>query len=125
MRLARSQLLEGAGGPYSGSLRSYVSSLTLATNHIIKRILGMFNVSLQIFVLELQWTLLAFLFWPQQKNASHAPTAHRLTVDTLHIIRVAAFLVRASPNRFLKAKTKRGGGRRREEERENTCSRLI
>ena len=72
------------------------------------------------FVFELQWILLVFAFWPHQKtgfeasernkDASHAPTARKLILDALHTIRVAAFLARASPNRFLKTK-------RREEER--------
>ena len=63
---------------------------------------------------------MVFAFWPHQKtgfeasernkDASHAPTARKLTLDALHTIRVAAFLARASPNRFLKTK-------RREEER--------
>ena len=63
---------------------------------------------------------MVFAFWPRQKtgfeasernkDASHAPTARKLTLDALHTIRVAAFLARASPNRFLKTK-------RREEER--------
>ena len=71
----------------------------------------------KIFVLELQWVLLAFAFWPHQKtgfeasernkDASHPPTARKLTLDAFHAIRVAAFLARASPNRILKAK--RGG----------------
>ena len=38
--LARSQLLEGSGGPYFGSARGYVSSLTPATKRILKRIFG-------------------------------------------------------------------------------------
>ena len=38
--LARSQLLEGAGGPYFGSARDYASSLASAINHIIKHIVG-------------------------------------------------------------------------------------
>ena len=64
--------------------------------------------------------MLVFAFWPHQKtgfeasernkDASHAPTARKLTLDAPHTIRVAAFLARASPNRFLKTK-------RREEER--------
>ena len=36
--LARSQLLEGAGGPYFGSARGYASSLTSAIKHTMKRI---------------------------------------------------------------------------------------
>ena len=76
-------------------------------------------------VLELQWILLVFAFWPRQKtgfeasernkDSSHAPTARKLTLDALHTIRVAAFLARASPNRFLKTKRgeeERGGERR-------------
>ena len=38
--LARSQLLEGAGGPYFGSARSGVSLLASAIKDIIKRIFG-------------------------------------------------------------------------------------
>jgi hypothetical protein len=70
--------------------------------------------------LELQWILLVFAFWPHQKtgfeapernkDASHAPTARKLTLDALHTICVVAFLARASPKRFFKTK-------RREEER--------
>jgi hypothetical protein len=76
-------------------------------------------------VLELRWILLVFAFWPHQKtgfeasernkDASHAPTASKLTLDALHTIRVAAFLARASPNRFLK--TKRGGEEKGEREK--------
>ena len=79
-------------------------------------------LSKNFFVLELQWILLVFAFWPHQKtgfeasernkDASHAPTAYKLTPDGPHTIRVAAFLARAPPNRFLK--TKRGGEERRE-----------
>ena len=85
------------------------------------------NVSFKnFFVLELQWILLVFAFWPHQKtgfeasernkDASHAPTARKLTLDAPHTIRVAAFLARASPNRFLK--TKLGGERRERKEKE-------
>lgn len=73
------------------------------------------NVSFKnFFVFELQWILLVFAFWHRQKtgfeasernkDASHAPTARKLILDALHTIRVAAFLARASPNRFLKTK---------------------
>ena len=71
--------------------------------------------------------MLVFAFWPRQKtgfeasernkDASHAPTARKLTLDALHTIRVAAFLARASPNRFLK--TKRGEEERGEREKKN------
>lgn len=84
------------------------------------------NVSFKnFFVFELQWILLVFAFWPHQKtgfeasernkDASHAPTARKLILDALHTIRVAAFLARASPNRFLK--TKRGEEERGEREK--------
>ena len=63
---------------------------------------------------------MVFAFWHRQKtgfeasernkDASHAPTARKLTLDAPYTIRVAAFLARASPNRFFKTK-------RREEER--------
>ena len=76
-------------------------------------------------VLELQWILLVFAFWPRQKtgfeasernkDASHAPIARKLNLDALHTIRVAAFLARASSNRFLK--TKRGEEEREEREK--------
>ena len=123
--LACSRLLEGAGGPYFGSARSYVSLLTLATKHIINVSLCTLSVSFKkFFVLELQWILLVFAFWPHQKtdfeafernkDSSHAPTAHKLTLDAPHTIRVAAFLARASPNRFLN--TKRGEEERGERE---------
>jgi hypothetical protein len=105
--------LEGSGGLYSGSAR--------AIKHIIKVSFDMLNVSFKkSFFLKLQWILLVFAFWPHQKTGfeasersketSHAPTAHKLTLDILHTIRVAAFLACASLNRFLKTK-------RREEER--------
>jgi hypothetical protein len=68
--------------------------------------------------------LLVFAFWHRQKtgfeasernkDASHAPTARKLILDAAHTTRVTAFLARASPNRFLKLKTKR----REEEMRE-------
>jgi hypothetical protein len=52
----------------------------------------------------------------RNKDASHA-RAHspQIGPDALHTIRVAAFLARASPNRFLK--TKRGGEERGEREK--------
>ena len=73
--------------------------------------------------------MLVFAFWPHQKtgfeasernkDASHAPTARKFTVDVdaphTITIRVAAFLARASPNRFLK--TKRGEEERGEREK--------
>jgi hypothetical protein len=43
----------------------------------------------------------------RNKDASHAPTASKLTLDALHTIWVAVFLARASPNRFLKKQTER------------------
>ena len=124
--LARSQLLEGAGGPYFGSARGYASSLTLAIKHIVKHIFGyVLRIFQKFFVFELQWILLVFAFWPHQKtgfeasernkDTSHAPTARKLTLDAPHTIRVAAFLARASPNRFLK--TKRGEEERGEREK--------
>jgi hypothetical protein len=68
--------------------------------------------------------LLVFAFWYHQKtgfeasehniDASHAHTARRLTLDALHTIRVAAFLARASPNRFLKTKRREERGEERE-----------
>jgi hypothetical protein len=77
------------------------------------------------FVFELQWILLVFAFWHRQKtgfeasernkDASHAPTARKLILDAAHTTRVAAFLARASPNRFF---FKQNGERRRGEERE-------
>jgi hypothetical protein len=77
------------------------------------------------FVLELHWILLVFAFWPHQKtgfeasernkDATHAPTASKLTPDALHTIRVASFLARASSIRFLK--TKRGEEERGEREK--------
>ena len=55
---------------------------------------------------------MVFAFWPHQKtgfeasernkDVSHAPTAHKLTLGALHTIRVAAFLARAPPNQFFK-----------------------
>ena len=85
----------------------------------------------KFFVLELQWILLVFAFWPHQKtgfeasernkDASHAPTARKLTLDAPHTIRVAAFLARASPNRFLKTKLaeeERGGREKKKKEGE-------
>jgi hypothetical protein len=83
--LARSQLLEGAGGPYFGSARGDVSLLASAikNTNIIKRIFQK-----NFFVFELQWALLVFAFWHRQKtgfeasernkDASHAPTARKL-----------------------------------------------
>ena len=72
-------------------------------------------------MLELQWVLLVFAFWPHQKtgfeasernkDASHAIAARKLTTGALHTIRVAVFLARASPNLVLETK-------RREEEKE-------
>lgn len=74
------------------------------------------------FVFELQWILLVFAFWHRQKtgfeasernkDASHAPTARKLILDAAHATRVAAFLARASPNRFF---LKQNGERRRGE----------
>ena len=71
-------------------------------------------------VLELQWILLIFAFWPRQKtgfkasernkDASHAPTARKLNLDALHTIHTATFLARVSPNWVFKTK-------RRDEER--------
>ena len=65
---------------------------------------------LKFFVVELQWILLVFSFWPHQKtgfeasernkDASYAPTAQKLILDAPHTIRVATFLARASPDRF-------------------------
>ena len=88
-------------------------------------------LSKNFFVLELQWILLVFAFWPHQKtsfeasernkDASHAPTARKLTLDAPHTIRVAAFLARASPNRFLKTKLaeeERGGREQKKKEGE-------
>jgi hypothetical protein len=49
----------------------------------------------------------------RNKDASHAPTARKLTLDAPHTIRVAVFLARASPNRPLK--TKRGEQEERRE----------
>ena len=88
--------------------------------------LNTLNVSFQIFfVLELQWILLVFAFWPHRKtgfeasernkDASHAPTARKLILDAAHTTRVAAFLARASPNRFFFFKQ---NGERRRGERE-------
>ena len=64
---------------------------------------------------------MVFAFWSHQKSglgasernkdASHAPTARKLTLDAFHAIRVAAFLARAPPNQVLETKL-------REEERE-------
>ena len=87
------------------------------------------NVSFKnFFVFELQWILLVFAFWPHQKtgfeasernkDASHAPTARKLTLDAPHTIRVAAFLARASPNRFLKTKRREEERRERKEKKE-------
>ena len=80
------------------------------------------------FVFELQWILLVFAFWHRQKtgfeasernkDASHAPTARKLTLDAPHTIRVAAFLARASPNRFLKTKRREEERRERKEKKE-------
>ena len=81
------------------------------------------NVSFKnFFVFELQWILLVFAFWHRQKtgfeasernkDASHAPTARKLILDAVHTTRVAAFLARASPNRFF---FKQNGERRRGE----------
>jgi hypothetical protein len=86
------------------------------------------NVSFKkFFVFELQWILLIFAFWHHQKtgfeasernkDASHAPTARKLTVDAFHTIREAAFLARASPHRFLKTK-RRDRERRERKEKE-------
>ena len=87
------------------------------------------NVSFKnFFVFELQWILLVFAFWHRQKtgfeasernkDASHAPTARKLTLDAPHTIRVAAFLARASPNRFLKTKRREEERRERKEKKE-------
>ena len=77
------------------------------------------------FVFELQWILLVFAFWHRQKtgfeasernkDASHAPTARKLTIDAPHTILVADFLSRASPNRFLKTKQREEERRERKE----------
>ena len=86
------------------------------------------NVSFKnFFVFELQWILLVFAFWHRQKtgfeasernkDASHAPTARKLILDAVHATRVAAFLARASPNRFFKNKTERGGEEREKRKR--------
>ena len=73
--------------------------------------------------------LLGFAFWPYQKtgfgfdaserniDASHAPTARKLTLDALHTIRVADFLARSSPNRFLKTKQRDGERGKREKKK--------
>ena len=108
-------------------LRQY-TELYLLVDYIINVSLDTLSVPFKkILVLELQWILVVFAFWPRQKtgfeasernkDASHAPTARKLTLDALHTIRVAAFLARTSPNRFLK--TKRGEedrGERKEKE---------
>ena len=46
--LARSQLLKGTGGPYFSSARSYVSSLTTATKHIIKKTVYLDTISVSL-----------------------------------------------------------------------------
>jgi hypothetical protein len=86
-----------------------------------------------LFVFELQWLLLFFAFWPHQKtsfdasernkDASHAPTARKVTLDALHTIRVAAFLACASSNRFLKTKRREEERREKREEKEGTRER--
>ena len=68
------------------------------------------TLNVSFIVVKLQWKLLVFAFWPHQKtgfeasernkDASHAPTARKLILDAVHSTRVAAFLARASPNRF-------------------------
>lgn len=121
--LARSQLLEGAGGPYFGSVRAYDPSLTSAIKRIIKRILGYaYRIFQKIFVFELQWILLIFASWPSQepgfgasdrnKDSSNASTARKLTLDAIHTTLVTPFLARPSPNRFFENKTERGGEER-------------
>ena len=109
-RLARSQLVERAGGPYSGSTWDCASSLIPAINHIINII---FDYASRIFqknfVFKFNWVLLVFAFRPDQKtgfeasehniDASHTPTARKLALYALHTIRAAAFLARASLKR--------------------------
>ena len=66
--------------------------------------------------------VLILSFWPhwkagfevseRNKDSSYAPTAHKLNLDALHTIRVAAFPARASPNWFWKQN--RGEEERRE-----------
>ena len=60
-------------------------------------------------------------FWPhwkagfevseRNKDASHAHTALKLSLNVHHTIRVAAFLALASPNRCLKSKRREEEGR--------------
>ena len=67
--LARSQLLDGAGGPYFGSARGYDHSLPAPIKHIIKLIFGWdYHIFQKNFVFELQQTLLIFAFWPRQET---------------------------------------------------------
>jgi hypothetical protein len=71
-------------------------------------------LSKKIFVFELQWIFDA----PERnKDASQAPTARELTLDVLHTIRAAAFVVRVSPNRLLKAKRREGRKEREKRKR--------
>jgi hypothetical protein len=62
----------------------------------------------KFFVFKLRWALLAFAFWPRQeagfeasernKDASHAPTAHKLAPDALYANHMAAVPALPSQN---------------------------
>jgi hypothetical protein len=126
--LARSQFLEGAGGPYFGSARDYASSLTFSNKTYHKRTFEYYYLSLKNSSFSsLQWILLIFAFWAHQmtgleasernKDASHAPVARKLTPDAPHTIRVAAFLAHAFPNQvFLTKRREKERGERKEKE---------
>ena len=70
-----------------------------------------------------------FAFWPRQKtgfegpernkDASHAPTARKLTLDATHTILVATstFLARVFPKLPVENKTERGGEEREREKK--------
>ena len=136
--MARSQLLEGAGGLYSGSARGHVPSLISVIKSTINRI---FEYALhviflkEVFFFEVQWGLLSFACWPHQKTGF----AHRLQIDTSYlpcslwsVWRLSWRALRASQNWPLKTKRReergekgrikgRGGRGEREKKRQQTA----
>jgi hypothetical protein len=63
----------------------------------------------------------------RNKDASHAPTARKLTLDALHTINVAAFLFPGArfPKSVFENKTERGGEREEREKRRRRKGRDI
>jgi hypothetical protein len=84
------------------------------------------NVSFKnFFVFELQWTLLVFAFWHRQKtgfeasernkDAPHAPTARKLTLDAPPYHPGGCFSGARFPKSVFENKTERGERRERKE----------